>query len=75
MVHDHRMRSDAETLEDWEHDGFVRLTSELDASALSDLREVVGDIASGHYCQGGSSPVLVHHEQTPGYLKRSADTP
>ena len=69
------MRSGAELLEDWEHNGFVRLTSKLDASALPDLREVVGDIASGNYRHRGNSPVLVHHEQTPDYLKRSADTP
>ncbi len=35
------MHCDAETLEDWEHNGFVRFTSKVEASALSDLREFV----------------------------------
>jgi hypothetical protein len=59
------MHCDSGTLEDWEHKGFVRLTRKVDASALSDLREFADDIASGNYCRGGNSPVLVHHEQTP----------
>jgi len=65
LIHDHRMLVNAENLEAWEHDGFARLGGKLDASALTDLRNFVDDIAGGDYRFGGDSPVLVHHEQTP----------